>query len=591
MVAFFFLRGQANGAPHGRTPLTNLGLRDLASDCSVVVVHLFPMVLLKRVRRRTVWIAAFLLLLAFGFRLFVALRLPNDTPDDGRVYALIARNVLEQHVYSHLEQPPFVPSLIRLPGYPFLLAAVYAVTSHGNNTAVRVLQAVIDTGTCALIALVAFEWTEDKKRRWRSAIVALALAAVCPFTTIYVSTILTEVPTNFLAVLLCLLATLAFKSTKHSRLIWFLAGLTAGIAVYFRPDSGLFAAAVGFTILLSAFLGPHREKFIRRLYKPVVSAAIFSFAFCLVLLPWTIRNHRVFGVFQPLSPAHGEMPGEFVAHGYLMWLRTWLDDDRYIGPVLWRLDTSPISIDAFPKRAFDSVEERARVAALMEKYNHPDGEPGAGAGAEVPQGQTSPSSSPSPNPSPSASPDETAGQQSDESDEEEDEEPAEETSDEGTQTDVEMTPEIDAAFAQLAHERIARAPLRYYFVLPVKRAKTLWFDTHSQYWPFEGELLPLEDLDYDIHQHYWLPFFAGLTGAYTLLGVLGALLLWLTGGENAKRWVLLAALIIFLRLGFFSTLENPEPRYVVEIFPFLSILGGVGVGLLRRRKLLDPALD
>src|SRR6476620_5876714 len=127
------------------------------------------MVWLKHVRHRTVWISAFLLLLALGFRLFVALRLPNDTPDDGRVYAQIARNVLEQHVYSHEEQPPFVPSLIRLPGYPFLLAAVYAVSGHGNNTAVRVVQAVVDTLTCLLIALVAFQWTENPARKWRAA--------------------------------------------------------------------------------------------------------------------------------------------------------------------------------------------------------------------------------------------------------------------------------------------------------------------------------------------------------------------------------------------------------------------------------------
>jgi hypothetical protein len=32
-----------------------------------------------------------------------------------------------------------------------------------------------------------------------------------------------------------------------------------------------------------------------------------------------------------------------------------------------------------------------------------------------------------------------------------------------------------------------------------------------------------------------------------------------------------------LRLGFFATLENPEPRYVVEIFPFLTILSGIAV--------------
>ncbi|HLR04964.1 MAG TPA: hypothetical protein VK117_04075, partial [Pyrinomonadaceae bacterium] len=48
----------------------------------------------------------------------------------------------------------------------------------------------------------------------------------------------------------------------------------------------------------------------------------------------------------------------------------------------------------------------------------------------------------------------------------------------------------------------------------------------------------------------------------------------------ARRWLLLASLIIFLRLAFFATLENPEPRYVVEFFPFLSILGGIAISHL-----------
>jgi 4-amino-4-deoxy-L-arabinose transferase-like glycosyltransferase len=113
----------------------------------------------------------------------------------------------------------------------------------------------------------------------------------------------------------------------------------------------------------------------------------------------------------------------------------------------------------------------------------------------------------------------------------------------------------------------------------MRRARSLWFDTHSQYYPFDGELFPLEDLDYDIGQQYWLPLFAGLTWLYTLLGALGGWFLWRTGGES-RHWLLLAALIIFLRLGFFSTLENPEPRYVVEIFPFLAILGGVAISRL-----------
>ena len=121
---------------------------------------------------------------------------------------------------------------------------------------------------------------------------------------------------------------------------------------------------------------------------------------------------------------------------------------------------------------------------------------------------------------------------------------------------------------------------------------TLWFDTHSQYYPFNGELLPLKDLDYDIHQQYWLPLFAALTAIYSLLGLLGGLLLLLARNAEARRWVLLAALLMFLRLGFFATLENPEPRYTVELFPFLIILAGAGLSRIKlpaKATKLEPA--
>src|SRR5690242_17831829 len=87
------------------------------------------------------WLVVFgvLLLFALAFRISVAHWLPNDLPDDGRVYAQMARNLLEQHVYSHDPEPPFNPSLIRLPGYPLFLASVYSVFGHANNGAVRVV--------------------------------------------------------------------------------------------------------------------------------------------------------------------------------------------------------------------------------------------------------------------------------------------------------------------------------------------------------------------------------------------------------------------------------------------------------------------
>jgi 4-amino-4-deoxy-L-arabinose transferase-like glycosyltransferase len=489
------------------------------------------------------FIYALLIVVALSFRLFIALRLPNDEPDDGRVYSQIARNVLEQHVYSIESQAPYTPTLIRLPGYPLFVAAIYSVFGHGNNTAVRVAQAVLDTITCALIAWVVFEWS---RKRW-AALIALALAAVCPFTAIYVATILTEVPTNFLAVATVLTATFAFKAKTRKRALlwWIVTGLIAGIAVLFRPDSGLFAAAIGLTLMLSS---------LRKFREATLQAAIFSIAFCLVLVPWTIRNRRLFHVFQPLAPAHAEMPGEFVPRGYLLWVRTWLDDQRYVSPALWAMDSRQIHVEDFPARAFDSKEERDRVAALFEKYNHPDGDE-----AEQADDQ-----------------DDSAGDE----EEEPEEEPEPEEHPEPADANVEMTPEIDAGFAQIGQERVAHSGLRYYVVLPLKRAMTLWFDTHSQYYPFNGELLPLEDLDHDIHQQYWLPLFAGLTGIYTLLGVIGGWLLW---RRNERRWLLLAALIIFLRLGFFATLENPEPRYTVELFPFLILVGAAGLSVVLDR--------
>jgi 4-amino-4-deoxy-L-arabinose transferase-like glycosyltransferase len=502
------------------------------------------------------WILyVFFILLALGFRLFIALRLPNDEPDDGRVYSLIARNVIEQHVYSHDSQPPYGPSLIRLPGYPLFLVGVYKVFGVGNNTAVRVVQAVIDTATCLLVALIAFQWAVDEERKYRAALIALALAAVCPFTAIYVATILTEVFTNFLAAAMVLTTTFAFKATtrKRTMLSWIVTGLLAGLVVLFRPDAGLFAAAIGSTLILSALPS------LRRLREAILLAAVFSLAFCIVLVPWTIRNRRVFHVFQPLAPAHAEMPGEFVPRGYLLWVRTWLDDERYVAPALWAMDTKRISVDDFPDSAFDSDEERDRVAALLNKYNHPDEE--------------------NPEEEESSKEDDEQNQDEEEGSNEEEQQP--EQPEQPEEVNVELTPEIDAGFAQIGQERVARSRLRYYVILPLKRAVTLWFDTHSQYYPFNGELLPLDDLDYNIHQQYWLPLFTALTWIYTLLGVIGGWMLWRSRDPNARRWLLLAALLIFLRLGFFATLENPEPRYTVEFFPFLAVLAGAGISAFR----------
>src|SRR5213075_1845931 len=91
----------------------------------------------------------------------------------------------------------------------------------------------------------------------------------------------------------------------------------------------------------------------------------------LALAPWTIRNWRTLHVFQPLAPPNANMPGEFVPLGYHRWLKTWMTDGEYLDPLMWDLGKEPINVDDLPDSAFDTQEERDRIAALYAKFTGP----------------------------------------------------------------------------------------------------------------------------------------------------------------------------------------------------------------------------
>ena len=66
-----------------------------------------------------------------------------------------------------------------------------------------------------------------------------------------------------------------------------------------------------------------------------------------------------------------------------------------------------------------------------------------------------------------------------------------------------------------------------------------------------------------------------LTWAYTLLLGLGAWVMW--RGGDSRVWLLMLALLVLPRLVFLSTLQNPEPRYVVEFFTFIIAAASLAV--------------
>src|SRR5437867_10383549 len=166
--------------------------------------------------------------------------------------------------------------------------------------------------------------------------------------------------------------------------------------------------------------------------------------------------------------------------------------------MLLSLDEAPIKVDEIPDHAFDSVAERERVAALFAQYNHPPQPPQPQLEAENQAGSQNPHQSSEDQASQDSSvdqPDNNSAGEGEEGDEQEESAGSDEGDENGGEDEPEqasgeedqpggITPEIDAGFAQIARERVARAPFRYYIRLPLARGAALWFDTHSQYYPF-----------------------------------------------------------------------------------------------------------
>jgi 4-amino-4-deoxy-L-arabinose transferase-like glycosyltransferase len=305
-----------------------------------------------------------LVLLALTFRIVLALAFPH-VGGDSPIYEAYARNLLRFGVYSHLQaqdpQPP-PPTMTRTPGYPLFLAATFALAGRENETAVRVVQAVVDTFTCVLIALIVFDLSaREVTQRRQLAQQALLLAALCPFVGNYAASILAEVPTTFLLTAATLFAVRALIPSCPGR-NWFFCGLSVGAAALFRPESGLSVIALGMVLVLRALWRHHWRPFL-------IDASLAVFGMILALSPWACRNLVSLKTFQPLAPVYAQDPGEFVPRGYFDWCRTWLWRFRDVNTFIWTVEESEIPLNALPHSASDTPEQREKIVALLARHN------------------------------------------------------------------------------------------------------------------------------------------------------------------------------------------------------------------------------
>jgi len=370
------------------------------------------------------------LIIGLGLRLFFVWKFPfvsGDTP----YYEELARNWLYHGMYGFFSNGHLSPSAVRMPGYPGFLAVIYFLAGPGRS-AVLVVQAFVDLATCILAACIAARLAVGASEpiRRRITITALWLAVLCPFTANYAAVPLTEILTTFLttlAILIFLLPSgyqLNLIRTKSDLLrsvaIWFLGGLVAGLGTLVRPETPLLLAAV----LLVYWL---------RWWRPLnwgkltVATLWVTVGLLVPLAPWAGRNAHTLGRVQSLAPRYAETFGDVMPTGFYAWTKTWMFRSRDAYLSSWKLPAGPIALNDLPAYAFDSPEERSRVASLFERYNR----------------------------------------------------------------ERSMALQTDMEFANLARERTQRHPIRSYAWIPIERAAAMWFTPRIALLPYAGAIWPL----------------------------------------------------------------------------------------------------
>ncbi len=304
-------------------------------------------------------------LAALALRVIFLFRFPALTADSF-IYGDIAKNWLQHGLYGITNPQGITPTLIRLPGYPAFLAAVFAIFGTEHYRTALLLQIVVDLGTCFLIADLARRVVSD-----RAAKAAFLLAALCPFLANYAAAALTETLEIFFTVLALDCAAAGLENS--ARLTpWVGCGLAVGAAILLRPDGGLLLIAIWAYLALTFWVhagisragapAPHVPHLLRAgLIVGVVALA--------PLVPWTLRNLHTLHQFEPLAPRYANEENEFVPKGFNRWVKTWIVDYVSVEEIYWAVPGETIDVDKLPTRAFDSADQHERTQQLLADYN------------------------------------------------------------------------------------------------------------------------------------------------------------------------------------------------------------------------------
>ncbi len=441
----------------------------------------------KNLRFFLIFSAAALLL-----RLIFIFRFPGVVTDSF-VYGDIAKNWLQHGIYGVSGPEAISATYIRLPGYPAFLALIFSIFGMEHYRAVLVVQMLVDIATCFLCADIALRLLGT-----RAAKIAFVLACLCPFLANYSAAALTETLEVFFTALALVLAIRA-RETSSLR-TWSKCGMACAAAILLRPDGALLVIAIELYLLWGIlFASKTRAVAGRHARLAIVTAGLIVGAISVIpLVPWTVRNWRVFHRFQPLAPRYANEENEFVPMGFNRWTKTWIADYASVEEVYWSVPGTAIDPEKLPSRAFDSPQQKRETEDAIDDYKQL----------------------------------------------------------------LHVSPRVDKKFELLAETRIHAHPLRYYVVLPALRILDMWLRPRT-------EMLPPDSRWWEFNDDAKWSVLAVALGAINVFYVAAALVGWM----RSRTLPLTGLLVLFvvLRSVFLGTLENPEPRYTLEMFPVVIV--------------------
>ena len=195
--------------------------------------------------------------------------------NDAGLYDFFGQSIASGRGYV---MPDGEPTAFWPVGYPATLALIYKVFGHAPEAA-AVFNCLADTVTAALVYLLARRWVPH-----RPALLAALLYAALPGPVTFTSLTLSE--PWFTCLLMAALTLLAWADLQAGRWWWPVAfGLLAAAASYVRGQALLLPLLGGVWLLLG---GAGMARSFR-------VGAIALGVMLLALLPWAIRNSRVFG--------------------------------------------------------------------------------------------------------------------------------------------------------------------------------------------------------------------------------------------------------------------------------------------------------